>query len=119
MADTFSQSLPETFFKTVKLDLSQSVGAEGGVVDSKSRVLYDPRMFKKESEKIPGINVTYFKRIVVVFCDLKIVVTYFHNLLMSSFFKSSLDTNKLRLSNQFPKSLIVTSRGNIRIKSVL
>ena len=41
--DAFSQSLPETFLKSVKSDLSQSVSSVNS--RSKSKVVYDPRIF--------------------------------------------------------------------------
>ena len=44
--DAFSQSLPETFLKSVKSDLSQSVSMGNG--KSKSKVVYDPRIFGGE-----------------------------------------------------------------------
>ena len=58
--DTFSQSLPETFFKTVKLDLSQSVGLPSGDAITKSKVLYDPRIFRKDCatvDQIPELDI--------------------------------------------------------------
>ena len=58
--DTFSQSLPETFFKTVKLDLSQSVGLPAGDAITKSKVLYDPRIFRKDCatvDQIPELDI--------------------------------------------------------------
>ncbi|XP_023344338.1 uncharacterized protein LOC111713649 isoform X2 [Eurytemora carolleeae] len=41
--DNLSQSLPETFLKSVKVDLSQSVN--GTQDKSRSKVVYDPRIF--------------------------------------------------------------------------
>ena len=44
--DAFSQSLPETFLKAVKVDLSSSVNAVAPRdTNNKSRVVYDPRIF--------------------------------------------------------------------------
>ena len=63
--DTFSQSLPETFLKSVKQDLSQSVNG-GGRDKSRSKVVYDPRIFgvsgPKPSQNEDDVEKEYFDR---------------------------------------------------------
>ena len=46
--DQLSVSLPETFLKTVKMDLSQSIKS---TTSTKSRVHYDPRIFSSKKKK--------------------------------------------------------------------
>ena len=49
--DPLSMSLPETFLKTVKNDLSESIKS---TTSTRSKVVYDPRMFNGQSKVAPN-----------------------------------------------------------------
>jgi len=49
--DPLSMSLPETFLKTVKSDLSESIKSN---TSTRSKVVYDPRMFTGQSKVAPN-----------------------------------------------------------------